>query len=36
MILVERLDESAIRATIDDLRRTGEFSTAFGRLDPWG
>ena len=34
MILVERLDESVIRATIDDLRQSGEFGGAFGRLDP--
>jgi hypothetical protein len=34
MILVERLDESAIRATVDALRQSGEFSSAFGRIDP--
>jgi len=33
MILVERLDESAIRATIDALQESGEFGSAFSRLD---
>jgi hypothetical protein len=34
MILVELLNESTIRRTIDDLRTSGEFTSAFGRLDP--
>lgn len=33
MILVEHLDESTVRNTIDALRENGEFSGAFVRLD---
>ena len=32
MIVVERLDEAVIRATIDDLVDSGELEDAFGRL----
>ena len=34
MILVWTLDRATIEHTVADLRATGEFETAFARLDP--